>query len=48
MRNGKLGKVIVNYADPIDLNEYVGKFKDDAYGDTEQLALQLTRDLYYI
>jgi glycerol-3-phosphate O-acyltransferase len=40
MRAGKLGKVFVKYADPIDLDEYVS-----ANGGSN-LSLKLTRDLY--
>ena len=39
-RSGKLGKVFVKYAEPINLNQYVEQNQG------ENLALKLTRDLY--
>ena len=44
MRKGKLGKVFVKYAEPIDLNDYILKHG----AQKENLALQLSRDLYKI
>ena len=44
MRAGKLGKVFVKYADPIDLNEYIAANG----GCGPNLSLKLTRDLYQI
>ena len=44
MRKGKLGKVFVKYAEPIDLNDYILKHG----AQKENLALQLSRDLYHI
>jgi len=44
MRKGKLGKVFVKYAEPIDLNDYILKHR----AQKENIALQLTRDLYQI
>ena len=45
MRTGKLGKIFVKYADPIDLNDYISKVPADQMGN---LSLKLTRDLYQI
>ena len=42
MRKGKLGKVFVKYAEPIDLNDYILKHK----GNKANIALNLSRDLY--
>lgn len=44
MRKGKLGKIFVKYAEPIDLNAYIEKHQNPQ----EDLALKLTRDLYRI
>ena len=44
MRKGKLGKVFVKYAEPIDLNDYILKHG----AQKENIALQLSRDLYQI
>jgi hypothetical protein len=43
MRKGKLGKVFVKFAEPIDLNDYVSKHQS-----VSNLPLKLTRDLYKI
>ena len=44
MRKGKLGKVFIKYAEPIDLNDYILKHG----AQKENIALQLSRDLYQI
>ena len=45
MRKGKLGKIFVKYAEPIDLRDYVSSSKEKSL---EGIALNLTRDLYNI
>jgi hypothetical protein len=43
-RPGKLGKVFVKYAEPINLGDYIEKFKNDS---KDSLSLRLTRELYH-
>jgi glycerol-3-phosphate O-acyltransferase len=45
MQHGKLGKIFVKYAEPIDVQKYIDN--SDKYG-KESLSLKLTRDLYQI
>jgi len=45
MRKGKLGKIFVKYAEPIDLNTYIANSKVKSM---EKMALNLTRELYYV
>jgi len=42
-RKGKLGKVFVRYADPIDLSAYVDKYHQDQ---SKSISRRLTEDLY--
>jgi glycerol-3-phosphate O-acyltransferase len=44
-RKGKLGKVFVNYAEPIDLRAYVEKHHQDQ---SKSISRRLTEDLYQI
>ena len=44
-RKGKLGKIFVRYADPIDLNSYVEKYQNDQ---SISISRRLTKVLYQI
>jgi glycerol-3-phosphate O-acyltransferase len=44
-QKGKIGKVFVKYAEPINLTDYMRKFDDK---NLDHAALQLTKDLYQI
>lgn len=53
-RRGKMGKAMVKYGEPIDLDQYVNNFYSSSGATTrpvpnksDDLALQLTRDLVY-
>ena len=54
MRKGSLGKILVKYADPINLKDYVDKFnmtKPPVLNqpfNLSELSMQLTKDLYLI
>lgn len=45
MREGKMGKVFVKYAEPIDLQSYMQQHASDSF---DEMSLRLTRDLYQI
>ena len=45
MRKGKLGKVFVKYAEPIDLQDYMETRKGQSL---DEVSLQLTKELYHI
>jgi glycerol-3-phosphate O-acyltransferase len=44
-RRGKLGKIFVKYAEPIDLSDYLANSRDQSM---EQVALNLTKELYHV
>lgn len=44
-RTGKLGKIFVKYAEPIDLNSYIEKYQHDQ---SQSISLRLTKELYQI